>query len=71
MKIFFIIVFIFTMSMIGCDSAVKEVNDSYGFDYSIVIIDGCEYIKVDRTALQSRVFSLTHKGNCKNPIHKR
>lgn len=71
MKIFFITVFILTMSMIGCDSIVKEVNDPYGFDYSIVTIDGCEYIKVDDGFAQCRVFSITHKGNCKNPIHKR
>ena len=71
MKSFYIVVFMVTLSILGCDSTVKEVNDSYGFDYSIVIIDGCEYIKVDEGVGHCRFFSLTHKGNCKNPIHKK
>lgn len=34
---------------------------------SIEIIDGCEYIQ---TINPDASVSLTHKGNCKNPIHK-
>lgn len=30
-------------------------------EYPIVVIDGCEYIKVGNT--------LTHKANCKNTVH--
>lgn len=36
---------------------------------NIEIIDGCEYI-VTRTSTGDGISeSLTHKGNCKNPIH--
>jgi len=35
-------------------------------DYSIVIIDGCEYLEYRAGAGESRVYSLTHKGNCNN-----
>lgn len=31
--------------------------------YGVLVIDGCEYLKYDR--------SITHKGNCTNSIHKR
>lgn len=34
-------------------------------DYSIKVIDSCEYIEFDRGILDQRVYSLTHKGNCK------
>lgn len=36
------------------------------FDYSVIEIDGCEYLLMDTTH-GFRV--VTHKGNCKNPIH--
>lgn len=39
-------------------------------DYSIVTIDGCEYIEFDQGYGQYRVYSMIHKGNCKNEIHK-
>lgn len=37
-------------------------------DYRIVIIDGCEYVEVDegQRYQDHRIYSLTHKGNCKN-----
>ena len=40
--------------------------------YSIRIIDGCEYIEVENSTTFSDAYSytLTHKGNCKNPIHR-
>lgn len=53
----------------GCEkpSGVREVHSSKS--YSIVVIDGCEYIECDYGMLETRVYSLTHKGNCKNKIH--
>lgn len=33
-----------------------------------VVIDGCEYFKVPS---YGQYYTLTHKGNCKNPIHQR
>ncbi len=39
--------------------------------YSVVTIDGCEYIEVTFCAgCNNGYYSLTHKGNCSNPIHK-
>jgi hypothetical protein len=34
-------------------------------DYSTKVIDGCEYIEYDHGVFDCRVYSLTHKGNCK------
>lgn len=44
--------------------------NSSALNYKIVVIDSCEYIEVYEGIGQSSVYSLTHKGNCKNPIHK-
>jgi hypothetical protein len=38
-------------------------------DYVIKVIDSCEYIEYDFGIFDQRVYTLTHKGNCKNPIH--
>lgn len=38
--------------------------------YEIVIIDSCEYIFGTDTQAYNGGYFLTHKGNCKNPIHK-
>jgi len=34
-------------------------------NYSVKVIDGCEYIECDYGAVDQRVYSLAHKGNCK------
>ncbi len=39
--------------------------DSMG-DIIEAIIDGCEYLEYRAGVSESRVYSLTHKGNCKN-----
>jgi len=44
----------------------EEIPDSA---YTIRTIDGCEYIEVERGVGDTRTYSLTHKGNCRNPIH--
>ena len=37
----------------------------------IIEIDGCEYIETSNECINcnSGLYSLTHKGNCKNPVH--
>ena len=37
----------------------------------VVEIDGCEYITVENSgaAMNNYSFAITHKGDCKNPIH--
>lgn len=45
---------------------LDSTSEYYTQRYSIYTLEGCEYIKVDvgNTTWGS------HKGNCKNPIHK-
>jgi hypothetical protein len=45
--------------LIGCTSTKTKT------------IDGCEYIETTSNTGNGLVKSLTHKGNCQNPIHKR
>ena len=59
--------------MVGCSSREKqkEVNvynvDTLETEYSIYIIDSCEYIVFYGG---SSTWG-THKGNCNNPIHNK
>lgn len=34
--------------------------------YEVILIDNCEYIQVKQGFGYSRVYCITHKGNCKN-----
>lgn len=55
--------------MIACSNNTKVDDlliDDNNHEYKTVIIDNCEYIEYDRGALEYRVYSLTHKGNCQN-----
>jgi hypothetical protein len=64
-----IVVLITTMIYYGCQTPGGEREDKDG--YSIVVIDSCEYIEVSYlVGAQSGYYSLTHKGNCTNRIHK-
>ena len=51
-----------------CDDTPKGAT-AQRENYTIKTIDGCEYIEFDSGILDQRVYSLTHKGNCKNPVH--
>lgn len=59
-----------TLSLLfnGCSNPMPpNSNDplvKYG-DFGIKIIDSCEYIEYDYGLASNRVYSLTHKGNCK------
>ena len=35
-----------------------------------ITIEGCQYIYVDENPGNFRLYSITHKGNCNNPIHQ-
>ncbi len=50
---------------VGCTSPKGESSVDTGKDYSIKVIDSCEYIECDYGMFDQRVYSLTHKGNCK------
>lgn len=51
--------------LVGCESPKGENTINTGKDYNIKTIDSCEYIEVDYGFVDNRVYSLTHKGNCK------
>lgn len=36
----------------------------------VVRYDGCQYLIYDDGVNDDRAYSITHKGNCDNPIHK-
>ena len=57
--------------MSGClmNSADLWAEGSGPAPHKVVIIEGCEYIEVKAGIADQSVYSLTHKGNCKNPIH--
>lgn len=49
----------------GCKTPQGERHKKDG--YSIIEIDGCEYIEVSNwVGSKSGYYSLTHKGNCKS-----
>lgn len=61
-----------SIGVTGCDDSVpnpKKNDSSFGssYDYRIVVIEQCEYIYMGAFNSQT----ITHKGNCKNSIHKK
>ena len=54
------------LGLAGCAGTEEAVNTR-----EVVEIDGCEYITVrsGHCAWSNYSFAITHKGNCKNPIH--
>ena len=57
----FIIGVLITLIIIGLTGCVTQ---------DTVVIDGCEYISTTSNTGNGLVESLTHKGNCNNPIHE-
>lgn len=51
-------------TLFSCQAPDGERVRADGFNY--ITIDSCEYIEVDYGVAERRVYSLTHKGNCKN-----
>ena len=46
--------------------STKIVTEFGAHPMDIIIIEGCEYLQYSA----GHRYSLCHKGNCKNPIHK-
>lgn len=57
-------------SLSACPTPKGSTETKTGKNYTVKMIEGCEYIECDYGILDQRVYSLTHKGNCKNLIHK-
>lgn len=53
------------LGLIGCTPPPNKSNIIDKSEYKILLIDKCEYVYV--SGLYASV--LTHKGDCKNPIH--
>jgi hypothetical protein len=67
-KILLIAVLVF---FVGCNPEPPQgATTDTGRGYNVKVVDSCEYIEYDAGFGQMRVYSLTHKGDCKNPIHK-
>lgn len=66
------LILLLALLVVGCGptpEGKREEKDGY----TILVIDGCEYIEVESgVRLASNYsYSLTHKGNCKNKEHER
>jgi hypothetical protein len=69
-----IVLLAFAMSFASCKPEGQEIvrkdnNTSPLYDYRIIAIDNCQYIEVEYGISESRIYSLTHKGDCNNPKH--
>lgn len=56
----------------GEKSAEEKLDEMHGYikkNINVIKIDGCEYIYFHDPGYHE--VSITHKGNCKNPIHKK
>ncbi len=50
----------------ACVDRPKGDSEKTVSNYVVKIIDGCEYLEFEDGLFEYRVYSLTHKGNCKN-----
>jgi hypothetical protein len=65
----FIYTLLIAVALFGCrpqpkGGSIESIETKYG-DFTIKVIDSCEYIEYDDGIVDQRVYSLTHKGNCK------
>jgi hypothetical protein len=66
-KVLFIIVCAMGIVSCGPKQPIEGSSKSGQIgDYSVITIDGCEYLEYRRGGGESAVYSLTHKGNCRN-----
>jgi hypothetical protein len=57
---------IMAVALCGCGPQPQGGStETANGDYVIKVIDSCEYIEYDWGIFDQRVYSLTHKGNCK------
>jgi hypothetical protein len=48
----------------SCSNSTRTIDEGKK-NYTVKVIEGCEYIEFDYGYSDMRVYSLTHKGNCK------
>lgn len=66
-KINFFACILLLFMLTGCPKPETASREGSGKNYNIIVIEECEYIEVDLGVIDNRVYSLTHKGNCKKP----
>lgn len=73
MNRFLLLGLLLALSLAGCEESptsrgrrIEEARRTVPPDYRVVEIEGCEYLRVEVTHGYA---TLTHKGNCRNPIH--
>ena len=62
-KAFFIL--LVSVCLFSCQVPQGQSEKKTDRNYTIKVIDSCEYIECDYGIFDQRVYSLTHKGNCK------
>jgi serine protease inhibitor len=66
---FILIIAVLMLMLTGCGEN-NCVNQSDQFPYQVVNIDGCQYIKIRNETYLFYIYTICHKGNCTNSIHK-
>ncbi len=69
-KVLFIIVCVIGITSCETKPVEGSTKTKQIGDYNVIIIDGCEYLEYRKGSGDNRVYSLTHKGNCKSNSHK-
>ena len=67
-KGFIVIIGMALLTLCGCNNGEQEKHNNSYDEYNVVIIDSCQYFKISSYGWGH--YTLTHKGNCENPIHK-
>jgi len=62
---------ILLLGLAGCENTtpgieIKTEHTAPSLNYRVVVIDHCQYIEVSAGMGDTRVYTLTHKGDCKN-----
>ena len=60
-----ILIIAISMILFSCSEDWKQTDTKLHFTH-VVVIEGCEYFVCGASGIEI----LSHKGNCKNPIHK-
>ena len=68
-KLFIVIILLASCTTPEGPKGDQQEPVSYG-DFKVKIIDSCEYIEYDYGIFDQRVYSITHKGNCKFCIER-
>ena len=63
------ILIFFGMAFTSCEFSGKVIPR--GIETETITVDNCQYICITRGVYAGYVTSITHKGNCNNPIHNK